>query len=136
MVVMIFEEKLSSFLSLGQGQRRGAEIVRHFGVLHFIEPAFAPRSARLLVSSVGRLLQMFFQMRGYLMFGFFQKAEAPFIAEQARADADGERAGIPHWVEQVVCLPDSCRARPSRPGVPLLHKRRVAALRGWPGCAR
>ena len=26
--------------------------------------------------------------------------EAPFIAEQARADADGERAGIPHGVEQ------------------------------------
>ena len=43
---------------------------------------------------------MLFQMARHLVFGFFQKAQIPFVAQHARSHTHRQRRGIPHRIEQ------------------------------------
>ena len=43
---------------------------------------------------------MLFQMARHLVFGFFQKAQIPFVAQHARGHTHDQRRGIPNGIEQ------------------------------------
>ena len=49
---------------------------------------------------VRQFMQMPFEMRHYLAFGFSDESEVPSISGEPGEAADGERAGVPQWVEQ------------------------------------
>ena len=82
-----------------QRQFGGAEVVRHFGVFHFVQTHLRDYGAAFAVL-FRQAFEVFFQVAGDLIFGFFQKAQIPFVAQQAGADADGERTGVSYRIEQ------------------------------------